>query len=209
MKFIWLLFTPTLLLQQSWITIYIIRNCLPSLKLSRFGNIIWKVRPILLTLLQIIRTLSIFLLPRYWPRDKHSGLSTFPSSILSSDSTLVILAPNWTLSLDNIISILREEYWLCHNQQSLYELLSSFSLLSMQLQLWIWTPYIKTFSWLFLVTQLLQNTPLQMTSGLWTQTVYSFLTTEFIYYLLATSTHVFSSTIMITSLLDILVKTKH
>ena len=48
-----------------------------------------------------------------------------------------------------------------------------------------------------------------MAGGLWTQTVYFFLTTEFIYHLLATFTHVFSSTIMITSLLDILVKIKH
>ena len=59
------------------------------------------------------------------------------------------------------------------------------------------------------MTQLLQNTPLQMAGGLWTQIVYSFLTTEFMYYLLVTSVHMFSSTIMITLLLDILVKTKH
>ena len=39
--------------------------------------------------------------------------------------------------------------------------------------------------------------------------VYSFLTTEFIYHLLVTSAHIFSSTIMITSLPDTLVKTKH
>ena len=48
-----------------------------------------------------------------------------------------------------------------------------------------------------------------MASGLWTQTVYSFLITEFMYYLLVTSAHVFSSTIMIISLPNILVKTKH
>jgi len=48
-----------------------------------------------------------------------------------------------------------------------------------------------------------------MASGLQTQTVYSFLTTEFMYHLLATSAYVFSSTIMITSLLDILVKIKY
>jgi len=47
-----------------------------------------------------------------------------------------------------------------------------------------------------------------MASGLQTQMVYSFLTTEFMYHLLVTSAHTFSSTIMITSLLDILVKTK-
>ena len=48
-----------------------------------------------------------------------------------------------------------------------------------------------------------------MAGGLQTQMVYSFSTTEFMYYLLVISAHVFSSTIMITSLLDILVKTKH
>jgi len=48
-----------------------------------------------------------------------------------------------------------------------------------------------------------------MTGGLQTQTAYSSSTTEFMYYLLVTSAHMFSSTIMITSLLDILVKTKH
>jgi len=36
-----------------------------------------------------------------------------------------------------------------------------------------------------------------------------FLTTEFIYHLLVTSTHIFSSIIMIIFLLNILVKTKH
>ena len=45
--------------------------------------------------------------------------------------------------------------------------------------------------------------------GLWTQTVYSSSTTEFMYHLLITSAHVFSSIIMITSLPDILVKIKH
>ena len=39
--------------------------------------------------------------------------------------------------------------------------------------------------------------------------VYSSLTTEFMYHLLVTSAHMFSSTIMITFLPDILVKTKH
>ena len=48
-----------------------------------------------------------------------------------------------------------------------------------------------------------------MAGGLRTQTVYFSSTTEFMYYLLVTSAHVFSSTIMITFLLDILVKTKH
>jgi len=48
-----------------------------------------------------------------------------------------------------------------------------------------------------------------MAGGLRTQTVYFSSTTEFMYYLLVTSAYVFSSTIMITFLLDILVKTKH
>ena len=98
---------------------------------------------------------------------------------------------------------------LKNNLQLLYELLSSFFLLSMQLQSWIWTPYIKTSFWLFLVTQLLQNTSLQMAGSLWTQMVYSSLITKFMYPLLVISTHMFSSIIMIISLLDILVKTKH
>ena len=98
---------------------------------------------------------------------------------------------------------------LKNNLQPLYKLPSFFSLLSTQLQLWIWTPYIKTSSQLSLVTQLLQNTPPQIASSLRTQTVYFFLITEFMYYLLATFAHAFSNTIMITSLLDILVKIKH
>jgi len=49
----------------------------------------------------------------------------------------------------------------------------------------------------------------QMAGGLRTQTVYSSSTTEFMYHLLVISAHTFSSTIMITSLPDILVKTKH
>ena len=98
---------------------------------------------------------------------------------------------------------------LKNNLQPLYELLSFFFLLFAQLQSWIWTPYIKTFSQLSLVTQSLQNISLQMAGGPQTQTVYSSSTTEFMYHLLVTSAHVFSSIIMITSLPDILVKTKH
>jgi len=98
---------------------------------------------------------------------------------------------------------------LKNNLQSLYELWSFFSLPSVQLQSWIWTPYIKTSYQLFLVTQSLQNTPPQMAGGLRTQMVYSSSTTEFMYHLLVISAHAFSSTIMITFLLDILVKTKH
>ena len=48
-----------------------------------------------------------------------------------------------------------------------------------------------------------------MASDLQTQIVYFFLITEFMYYLLVTSAYVFSHTIMITFLPDILVKTKH
>ena len=48
-----------------------------------------------------------------------------------------------------------------------------------------------------------------MASDLQTQIVYFFLITEFMYYLLVTSVYVFSHTIMITFLPDILVKTKH
>ena len=98
---------------------------------------------------------------------------------------------------------------LKNNLQPPYEPLSFFFLPSMQLQSWIWIPYIKTSSRLSLMTQLLQNTSLQMASGLRTQMIYSSLTTGFMYYLLVTSTHAFSSTIMITSLPNILVKTKH
>ena len=98
---------------------------------------------------------------------------------------------------------------LKNNLQPPYKLQSFFSLLFVQLQSWIQIPYIKTSFWLFLVTQLLQNTPLQRVSDLQTQIVYSSLTTEFIYYLLVISTHAFFSIIMITSLLDILVKTKY
>ena len=98
---------------------------------------------------------------------------------------------------------------LKNNLQPPYKLLFFFSLLSAQPQSWIWTLYIKTSYQLSLVTQLLQNTSLQMAGGLQTQMVYSFLTTEFMYHLLVTSTHTFSSTIMITFLPDILVKTKH
>ena len=174
-------------------------------------------------LLQIIKTLSIFLLPRSWPRGKHGGLSTSLSSTLLSGSTLIIWAPNQMLSLDNEISILKEGILampqstlttsspssLKNNLQPPYELRSFFSLPSAQLQSWIWTPYIKTSYRLSLVTQLLQNTSLQMAGGLQTQTVYSSSTTEFMYHLLVISAHTFSSTIMITSLPDILVKTKY
>jgi len=48
-----------------------------------------------------------------------------------------------------------------------------------------------------------------MASGLQIQIVFSFLITEFMYYSLVISIHMSSSIIMITSLLDIMVKTKH
>ena len=151
MKFIQLSFTLALLLQWSWIITYIIRNCLPFLKLSRFGNTIWKVRPILLMLLHIIRTLSIFQLPRYWPGGKCSGLSTFLSLTLSLDSALVVSAPNQILSLDDGISILKSGILampqstlttsspssLKNNLQPPYKLPFFFSLFSVQLQSWI------------------------------------------------------------------------
>ena len=97
---------------------------------------------------------------------------------------------------------------LNNNLQPLYKLLSCSSLLSMQLQQLIWIPYIKTSFQLSLVTQLLQNTSLQMASDLWIQTVFS-LTTEFMYYLLVISIHASSSIIIIISLPNIMVKTKH
>jgi len=51
-------------------------------------------------LLWITKTLSTFPLPRCWPKDKHGGLSTSLNLILLLGSILVILAPNWMLSLD-------------------------------------------------------------------------------------------------------------
>ena len=98
---------------------------------------------------------------------------------------------------------------LKNNLQPPYKPLFFFFFPSMQLQLWIWTPYIKTSSQLSLMTQSLQNTSPQMAGGLQTQTVYSSSITEFMYHLLVISTHAFSSTIIITSLPDILVKIKH
>ena len=98
---------------------------------------------------------------------------------------------------------------LKNNLWPLYELLFFFSLLSTQLQSQIWTSYIKISLQPSLVTQLLQNTSLQKASGLQIQMVFFFLTTEFMYYLLVISIHMFSSIIIIISLQDILVKTKH
>ena len=160
MKFIQLSFTLALSLWQSWTMIHMTRNCLPSLKLSRFGDTIWKVWPIPSTLLQIIRTLSIFQLPRYWPRGKRGGLSISPSSTLSLGSALVVWEPNQMLSLDDgtsilkggILAILQSTFTtsnpssLKNNLQPPYELPSFFFLFSAQLQSWIWTLYIKTSS---------------------------------------------------------------
>ena len=154
---------------------------------------------------------------------RHLPPLPFLSSTLSSGSILVILEPNWMLSLNNGMFILKGEILvmsqsilttsspssLKNNLQSPYELWSFFFLLSVQLQLWIWTLYIETSFWLFLVTQLLQNIPLQMAGGLWIQMVFSFLIIKFMYYLLVISIHMFSSIIMTTSLPDIMVKTKH
>jgi len=130
------------------------------------------------------------------------------------DAQLIVETNASDYAFAAILSIVNEDTTsspssLKNNLQPPYKLLFFFSLLSVWLQLWIWTPYIKTSSQLSLVTQLLQNTSLQIASGLQTQTVYFSLTTEFMYYLLVTSVHTFSSIIMITSSLDILVKTKH
>ena len=144
MKFIQLFFTLTFSLWQSWTMTHITRNCLPSLKLSRFSGTIWKVQPVPSMLLWIIKTLSIFLLPRYWPRGKHGGLSISLSSTLSLGSALIILALNRMLLLDNRIFILKGEILAIpqstlttlslssfkNNLQPLYEPLSFFFLLS-------------------------------------------------------------------------------
>ena len=98
---------------------------------------------------------------------------------------------------------------LKNNLQSLYELLSSCFLLSVQLQSQIWISYIEISSQLFLVTQLLQNISLQIASGLQIQMVFSFLTTEFMYHPIVISVYASSSIIMITFLLDIMIKTKY
>ena len=107
-----------------------------------------------------------------------------------------------TLTTSNLSS-LKNNLW------PLYKLLFFFSLLSMQLQLQIWIPYIKISFWPSLVTQLLQNISPQIAGDLQIQIVFFFLTTESIYYLLVISVHGFSSIIMTTSLPDIMVKTKH
>ena len=51
------------------------------------------------------KDLKYFLLPRYWPKGKHSGPSTSPSSTLSSGFALVVSALNRMFSLDNRTSI--------------------------------------------------------------------------------------------------------
>ena len=110
--------------------------------------------------------------------------------------------PQSTLTISNQSS-------LNNNLWPLYELLSSSFLFSVQLQQLIWTSYIKTSFQLFLVTQLLQNKFLQIANSLQTQTVFSSLTTEFMYHPPVASAYVSSSIIMIMSLSDIIVKTKH
>ena len=57
--------------------------------------------------------------------------------------------------------------------------------------------------------QLLQNISPQIANGLQTTTVLSILITESMYHLLVISIYIFSSIIIIISLLDILVKTKY
>ena len=64
--------------------------------------------PILSTLLWIIKTLSNFLLLRYWPRDKYGGLSIFLSSTLLSGSVcydwyFLNTAWTWAKGNDNMI----------------------------------------------------------------------------------------------------------
>ena len=100
-------------------------------------------------------------------------------------------------------SLLKNNLW------PLYKLLSFFFLLFTQLWLLIWTLCTKISFWPFLVTQLLQNISLQMANGLQTPMVFSILMTESTYHLLAISTCMFSSIIIITFLLNILIRTKH
>jgi len=69
--------------------------------------------------------------------------------------------------------------------------------------------FTETFFQPFLVTQLLQNTFLQIANSLWTPAVFFILITEPIYHLLVISVYAFSSIIMIIFLLATLVRTKH
>ena len=127
------------------------------------------------------------------------------------------------LSLDGRMSILKgrilaipqstfttsNKSLLNNNLQSPYKLLFSSLLLFMQLQLLIWTSYTKTFFWLSIVIQSLQNTSSQIADGLQIQTVFFFLTIESIYHPLIISAHTSSSIIMTIFLSDIIVKTKY
>ena len=127
------------------------------------------------------------------------------------------------LSLNSRTSILKEEvlaisqltlttlnqFLLKSNLQLSYKLLFFSFLLFAQLQLLIQIFYTEIFFQLFLVTQLLQNTSLQIANGLWISTVFSVLIMEFMYHLLVIFIYMFSSIIMITSLLDTIVRTKH
>ena len=135
------------------------------LRLSKFGNTTSRVQPILLMLLWIIKTLSIFLLPKCWPGGKQWSeyLSQFN---LLSGFILVISAPNQILSLDNGTSTLKggilvipQSTLTTSNQSSLknnlwllYKLLFFSFLFFVQLQLLIWILCTKTFFQLFLVT---------------------------------------------------------
>jgi len=76
-------------------------------------------------------------------------------------------------------------------------------------RLLIWTLFLETFFLPFLVTQLLKNTSLQIANSLKTPKVFFALITKFIYYFLVISIHIFSSIIMIISLLATSVRTKH
>ena len=88
--------------------------------------------------------------------------------------------------------------------------LLSFSFLSfIQLQLLIWIFCTKISFQPFLITQLLENTSLQISNSLLIPMVFSVLITEFMYYLVVISIYIFSSIIMITFQLSTLIRTKH
>ena len=116
--------------------------------------------------LEVTKLWNSLILPRCWPEGKHDGPNTSLSSTLLSGSVLVILAPNWTLSLDDGTSTLKgkilampqsilttlNQSLLKNNLWPPYELLSFFFLSFVQLQLLIWILCTEIFFWLFLVT---------------------------------------------------------
>jgi len=133
-------------------------------------------------------------------------LSTKPNALTRQWTSILkrgILATLQSTLTSSNQSSLKNNLW------PLYKLLSSSFFLFMQLQSLIWASYTKISFQLSLVTQLLQNTSLQMANSLWIQIVFFFLTTESMYHLLVISTYIFSSIIMIILLPDITVKEKH